>query len=140
MVHSRRSSLTSKDALKRTFRPEFLNRIDEIIIFDALTDDQIQRIVDLIVGELEVRLQEHKVSISLTDDAKKWLAKEGYDPVYGARPIRRAVQRHIENPLSRRILAGEFATGDHVVVDADESGLTFGTAPSPVAAAVGSSA
>ena len=94
--------------------------------------------MDLIVGEVEARLQEHQVSISLTDDAKKWLAKEGYDPVFGARPLRRAVQRHIENPLSRQILAGEFAAGDHVVVDADESGLTFGKASSPVRAAVGS--
>ena len=135
---SARARSSIEDALKRTFRPEFLNRIDEIIIFDALTDQQIQRIMGLIVGEVEMRLQEHQVSISLTDAAKSWLAKEGYDPVFGARPLRRAVQRHIENPLSRRILAGEFAAGDHVVVDADESGLTFDQAPSPVGAAVGS--
>ena len=82
---SARARSSIEDALKRTFRPEFLNRIDEIIIFDALTDEQVRRIVDLIVGEVEERLQEHKVSISLTDGAKKWLAKEGYDPVFGAR-------------------------------------------------------
>ena len=136
---SARARSSIEDALKRTFRPEFLNRVDETIIFDALTDEQIQRIVDLIVDEVQERLLERKVSISLTDAAKRWLAKEGYDPVFGARPLRRAIQRNIENPLSRRILADEFAIGEHVVVDVDESGLTFGKTPSPVEAAVGQS-
>ena len=114
-----RSSI--EDALKKTFRPEFLNRIDEIIIFDMLTADQIQEIVDLMVKEVENRLSEHQVTISLTDEAKRWLAEQ----VFGARPLRRAIQRYIETPLSKRILAGEFGAGDHVMVDAEESELTF---------------
>ena len=117
-----------EDALKRTFRPEFLNRIDEIIIFDALNEEQIQSIVDLLVKEVEERLEGHDVAISLTDAAKEWLAREGYDPVFGARPLRRAVQRFIENPLSTRILAGEFKAGDRLVVDANDEGLTFAKA------------
>ena len=118
-----RSSI--EDALKKTFRPEFLNRIDEIIIFDMLIADQIQEIVDLMVKEVENRLSEHQVTISLTDEAKRWLAEQGFDQVFGARPLRRAIQRYIENPLSKRILAGEFGAGDHVMVDAEESELTF---------------
>ena len=111
--------------MKKTFRPEFLNRIDEIIIFDMLTADQIQEMVDLMVKEVENRLSEHQVTISLTDEAKRWLAEQGFDQVFGARPLRRAIQRYIENPLSKRILAGEFGAGDHVMVDAEESELTF---------------
>ena len=118
-----RSSI--EEALKRTFRPEFLNRIDEIIIFDALTEAQIQQIVDLMVREVEERLATHDVTISLTAGASEWLAHEGYDPVYGARPLRRTVQRFVENPLSTKILAGECSEGDRILVDADESGLTF---------------
>ena len=114
-----------EDALKRTFRPEFLNRVDEIIIFDALTEEQIQQIVDLLIGEVEERLASHEVGIALTSAAKEWLARTGFDPVYGARPLRRAVQRYVENPLSTRIIAGEFEAGDMVSVDADEEGLTF---------------
>ena len=123
-----------EDALKRTFRPEFLNRIDEIIIFDALTGEQIQRIVQLLLDEVGARLQEHQLTISLTDAAEEWLAKEGFDPEFGARPLRRAVQRYVENPLSRRMLAGEFTAGDRVLVDAAEDGLTFVTAETPVGA------
>ena len=123
-----RSSI--EDALKKAFRPEFLNRIDEIIIFDPLDNDQIMQIVDLIVKEVEVRLEEHQVAISLTQAAKEWLAKEGFDPVFGARPLRRAVQRHVENPLSKKILASDFKHGDQVVVDAGENGLRFSQSPS----------
>ena len=128
-----RSSI--EDALKKTFRPEFLNRIDEIIIFDPLTSEQIQQIVDLMVKEVAARLLEHKVTISLTTAAKEWLAKEGFDPVYGARPLRRAVQRYVENPLSKRIIAGEFEPGNHVVADAGEAELTFNKAEEAVGAA-----
>jgi ATP-dependent Clp protease ATP-binding subunit ClpC len=128
-----RSSI--EDALKKTFRPEFLNRIDEIIIFDPLTEGQIREIVDLMVKEVEVLLTEHQVTISLTDSAKVWLVKEGFDPVFGARPLRRTVQRHVENPLSKGLLAGEFVPGDVIVVDAAAEGLTFEKAPSPVGAA-----
>ena len=123
--------------MKRTFRPEFLNRIDEIIIFDSLTPEQIHQILDLFAQEVESRLVTHGVAVSLTGAAKEWLAREGYDPVYGARPLRRTVQRYVENPLSTRVIAGEFARGDHVVVDADAGGLTFQKTESSVAAAPG---
>ena len=129
-----RSSI--EDALKKTFRPEFLNRIDEIIIFDSLDNDQIQQVVDLMVTEVEARLLEHKVTISLTEAAKEWLAREGFDPIFGARPLRRAVQRHVENPLSKRILSGELASGDHVLVDAADAELTFNKSASAVEATV----
>ena len=124
-----------EDALKKTFRPEFLNRIDEIIIFDSLTSEQIQQIVDLRVKDVEARLAQHHVSVSLTPAAREWLAREGYDPVFGARPLSRSLQKYLEDPMSRSILSGQFSEGDHVIVDADESGLTFAKADSPVAAA-----
>ena len=122
------------DQLKKTFRPEFLNRIDEIIVFDPLSIDQIQEIVDLMVLEVGARLAEHEITISLTEAAKEWLGNEGFDPVFGARPLRRAVQHHVENPLSKRMLAGEFVAGDHVAVDAGEDGLTFSNVAAPVEA------
>ncbi len=132
---SARRQASIEEALKKTFRPEFLNRIDETIIFDALSLEQIQQIVELIVKEVEDRLGDHEVTLSLTDAAKKWLANEGFDQVFGARQLRRAVQRHVENPMAKRILSGEFSNGDHVVVDADERGLTFAKAESTVPAA-----
>lgn len=114
-----------EDALKRAFRPEFLNRIDEIVIFDPLTQEQIEQIVGLMMGEVSKRLAERGVTAELTPAARQWLAKEGFDPTFGARPLRRAMQRHVENPLSRAILAGEFPEGSHVLVDASPEGLTF---------------
>ena len=120
-----------EEALKRAFRPEFLNRIDEIIIFDPLSEEQLQQIVELMVREVEARLQEHGVTISLTYAAKNLLVREGFDKVFGARPLRRVIQRLLENALSRRLLAGEFAEGDRVVVDADESELIFAKSGSP---------
>ncbi len=119
-------------ALKGTFRPEFLNRIDEIIVFHPLVQDQIVQIVGLMTGEVQVRLDERGITFELTADAKIWLAKEGFDPVFGARPLRRAVQRHLENPLSKAVLSGEFRSGDHVLVDASETGLTLTKVESPV--------
>ena len=114
-----------EDALKSTFRPEFLNRIDEIIVFEALTAEQIHGIVDLMIEEVRNRVAERQVSITLTEAAREWLASEGFDPVYGARPLRRAIQRFVENPLSKRILASELLEGDEVLIDANEDGLTF---------------
>jgi len=111
--------------MKKTFRPEFINRIDEIIVFHQLTAEQLRQIVDLLVKDLQERLADRKLAIELTDKAKSWLAKEGYDPVYGARPLRRAIERHVENPLSAKILSGEFKEGDTVRVDAGRDGLTF---------------
>ena len=116
------------EALKRTFRPEFLNRIDETIIFHPLTQEQIVQVVDLMVKDVQQRLQDRKITFELTPAAGLWLAKEGFDPDFGARPLRRAVQRHLENQLSKKILSGEFQEGDHVVVDADDdSGLVLTT-------------
>ena len=115
-----------EESLKRTFRPEFLNRIDEVIIFHVLSRDQIKSIVDLQMKEVAARLKEHGIEIELTDAAREWLAKEGFDPQFGARPLRRTLQRKVESPLSRKLLEGEFKTGECVVVDADEKeGIVF---------------
>ena len=109
------------EALKRNLRPEFLNRIDEIVVFHPLTQEQIVSIVGLMAAEVQERLQERHISFSLTHAASEWLAKEGYDPTFGARPLRRAIQRRVENPLSKGILAGDYADGDHVEVDIDST-------------------
>jgi ATP-dependent Clp protease ATP-binding subunit ClpC len=111
--------------MKKTFRPEFINRIDEIIVFHQLTEEQLRQIVDLLVKDLQERLAERKLSIGLSDEAKSWLAREGYDPVYGARPLRRAIERYVENPLSAKILSGELKEGDAVKVGLGKEGLTF---------------
>jgi ATP-dependent Clp protease ATP-binding subunit ClpC len=111
--------------MKKTFRPEFINRIDEIIVFHQLNEEQLRQIVELLVKELQERLSDRKFSIELTDKAKDWLVKEGYDPVYGARPLRRAIERYVENPLSSKLLGGEFKEGDTVRVDLGDKGLTF---------------
>jgi ATP-dependent Clp protease ATP-binding subunit ClpC len=109
-------------ALKSTFRPEFLNRIDEIITFSALSLDQMREIVDLQMKEVEERLSEHDLKVELTEAARDWLAKEGFDPAFGARPLRRALQKHVESPLSVSLLSGEFSGGDTVIVEVDEEG------------------
>jgi ATP-dependent Clp protease ATP-binding subunit ClpA len=114
-----------EEALKRTFRPELLNRIDEIVVFEPLTQEQIKQIVDLLLAEVQRRLDERGIRIEMSDSAREWLSQEGFDPVYGARPLRRAVQRYVENPLSTRILAGEFGSGDVIRVDANSGTLTF---------------
>jgi len=111
--------------MKKTFRPEFINRIDEIIVFHQLTEEQLRSIVDLLVKDLQERLADRKLNIELSDKAKSWLAKEGYDPLYGARPLRRAIERYVENPLSTKLLRGEFGQGDTVMVDLGDDGLTF---------------
>jgi ATP-dependent Clp protease ATP-binding subunit ClpC len=107
--------------LKQTFRPEFLNRVDEVIIFHGLTQEHVRQIVDLQMKEIADRLAEHGLKIELTEAARGWLASEGYDPQFGARPVRRTLERHVENPLSKRLLAGEFTDGDTVVVDVAEN-------------------
>ena len=116
---------TISTALKQTFRPELLNRIDEIIIFDSLTEQHLHQIIELLLKEVQKRLSEHRITVELSESAKAWLIKEGYDPVYGARPLRRAIQHHVENPLSKRILDGEFVEGDVVLVDSVPDGLTI---------------
>ncbi len=128
-----------ESGLKKTFRPEFLNRIDEIIIFHGLTPEHVIQIVDMQMREIAGRLAEHGVKIELTDAARQWLAKEGYDPQFGARPVRRTLERHVENPLAKRLLAGEFQEGDTIIVDVRQgedgkTGLTFtARPPEPIA-------
>jgi len=112
-----------RSALKQTFRPELLNRIDEVIIFDSLTEEHLKDIVTLLLAEAQKRLSDREITIEPTDAAKVWLVKENFDPIYGARPLRRAIQHHIENPLSKRILDGEFAEGDTITIDASADGL-----------------
>ena len=115
------------DSLKRTFRPEFLNRIDEVIIFNTLTRDNVMAIVDLQMAEIEERLGEQQIHLELTDAARAWLADKGYDKTFGARPLRRVLQRYVESPLSQRLLEGTFSPGDVIVVDRDpeSDGLVF---------------
>ncbi len=109
------------ESLKRTFRPEFLNRVDEVIIFHNLTHEDMLKIVDLQVKELTERLHEQGFSIKLSQAASDWLAAKGYDTAFGARPLRRALQRYIENPLSQRLLAGELGSGSQILVDVNEA-------------------
>jgi ATP-dependent Clp protease ATP-binding subunit ClpB len=119
-------------ALRDHFRPEFLNRVDEIIVFRPLDEAQLRQIVGLLAAGVSRRLAESGITLELTDAALTLLAREGYDPVYGARPLRRAIQRELENPLARRLLAGEFTTGDTVRIDVSpDGGLTFNGAAEP---------
>jgi ATP-dependent Clp protease ATP-binding subunit ClpC len=107
-------------ALKGAFRPEFLNRIDEIIMFSSLTLEEMEEIVILQMKEVQDRLNEHNITVELTDAARQWLAKVGYDPAFGARPLRRAIQKHVESPLSVELLSGKYKDGATVQVDVDE--------------------
>jgi ATP-dependent Clp protease ATP-binding subunit ClpC len=116
-----------EDKLKETFRPEFLNRIDETIIFSTLSVEDVEQIVDLQMKEIRDRLREHGLFIELSEAARKWLARQGYDINYGARPLRRALQRHVESPLSVKMLKGEFKVGDTILVDANDEGMVFST-------------
>jgi len=111
--------------MKKVFRPEFLNRLDEVIVFHELTEEQLREIVDLLIRDLQKRLAERKLGLELTKKAKDWLAKEGYDPLYGARPLRRAIERYVENPASTKILRGEFKEGDTIKVGLVKNELTF---------------
>ena len=111
--------------VKKVFRPEFINRIDDIIVFHELTEGQLKKIVDLLVGDLQNRLADHKLRIEITQKAKSWLVEVGYDPMYGARPLRRAIERYVENPLSTKLLQGEFNPDDIIIVDYGADGLIF---------------
>src|SRR5213596_861420 len=130
------SNIRSVDALADHFRPEFLNRIDEIVEFEPLTREQLGEIVELQLTRLRERLAERGLGLELTDEAKELVAEAGWDPTYGARPLKRALQRLVENPLALRLLEGEFAEGDTVRVDARDGELVFEKAAAPVAAAV----
>jgi ATP-dependent Clp protease ATP-binding subunit ClpB len=111
--------------LREHFRPEFLNRVDEIIVFRPLDESQLMEIVGLLLAGLETRLADSGVHLELTDAARAFVAREGYDPTFGARPLRRAIQRSIENPLAKRMLGGEFTRGDTVRIDVRSGALAF---------------
>lgn len=114
------------DSLRLHFKPEFLNRIDDMIIFHSLSKEHLERIVDIQLGYLKNRLKEHNYEIALTKEAKTWIADVGHDPTYGARPLKRAIQRYVENPLALKILEGTFKEGDNIFVDIDEnSNISF---------------
>jgi len=121
------------DELKQHFRPEFLNRVDDTIVFPQLTEDNIIQIVDLMMAKVDERLKDRDMGIELTQSAKQLLAKKGYDPLLGARPLRRTIQREIEDNLSEKILFGELRPGTIVVVDVEGSGaeakFSFGSSP-----------
>ncbi|ATB32198.1 ATP-dependent chaperone ClpB [Melittangium boletus] len=112
--------------LRQHFRPEFLNRVDEIILFEPLRKKDIQRIVDIQVARLQKLLSDKRLTLELTEAAESLLAERGYDPVYGARPLKRAIQKHLMDPLALKVLSGDYAPGDHIRVDAGKDGLTFG--------------
>ena len=119
------SNLRSAESMREHFRPEFLNRIDEIVEFKPLTRDQLAEIVELQLERLRSRLAERGLALELTDAAKEALAEAGWDPAYGARPLKRAIQRLLENPLALRLLEGDFAAGDAILVDAQNGDLAF---------------
>jgi ATP-dependent Clp protease ATP-binding subunit ClpB len=128
------SNLRSADAMREFFRPEFLNRIDEVVEFKALTREQLGEIVDLQLARLRERLADRGLAIELTDAAKQAIGDAGWDPTYGARPLKRAIQRLLENPLAVRLLEGEFADGGSIRVDAQNGDLVFARAGAAAAA------
>ncbi|HBB89394.1 MAG TPA: type VI secretion system ATPase TssH, partial [Blastocatellia bacterium] len=124
--------------MRHHFRPEFLNRVDEIVVFHSLSEEELKKILDVQLGRLRARLAERHIDIELTKVAATHLAREGYDPVYGARPLKRAIQKELETPLGRRLLAGEIHDGDKVVVDWKDGEFTFSTKRTEQAQAAGS--
>jgi ATP-dependent Clp protease ATP-binding subunit ClpB len=129
------SNIRSAEALRDFFRPEFLNRVDEIVEFQALSRDQLAHIVDLQLQRLRERLEARGITIELTDAAKEAVGEAGWDPAYGARPLKRAIQRMIENPLALRLLEGDFEDGDAIRIDAQDGELVFVKAGEPAAVA-----
>jgi ATP-dependent Clp protease ATP-binding subunit ClpB len=119
------SNIRSQNELRDHFRPEFLNRVDEVVVFEALTKEQLAEIVELQLGRLRERLAERRIALEVTDAAKELLAEEGWDPAYGARPLKRAIQRLVENPLALELLEGRFAEGDTVRIDGSDGELAF---------------
>ena len=113
------------EALRQHFRPEFLNRVDEIIFFHALGLEHMKQIIDIQVHGLLKRLEDRKIHVELSDAAKHFIVSEGYDPMYGARPLKRTIQRRVLDPLAMRVLEGEFREGDRVMVDVGDNGLMF---------------
>ena len=111
--------------VRTAFRPEFVNRIDEIVVFEPLGRDEIRQIVDIQLDGLQRRLEDRKLSVTLTDGARDYLANKGYDPAFGARPLKRLIQREIQDPLAMKLLSGDIQDGDTVEIDAGDGGLVF---------------
>ncbi len=122
------------EAVRAAFRPEFLNRLDEIILFHRLTREHMDGIVDIQLGRLRALLSERKIAIDLDTAARAWLADAGYDPAYGARPLKRVIQRQLQNPLANMILDGSIVDGESVSVSAGEAGLVVNGRPIEAAA------
>jgi ATP-dependent Clp protease ATP-binding subunit ClpB len=114
-----------KDALKQHFRPEFLNRVDEVIVFHQLTKKDLRGIVDIQFQQLSSRLAERKITAELTEEGKKLLAELGWDPTFGARPLKRVIQQKLENPLATKLLDGEITEGEHITIDAVGKSFAF---------------
>ncbi len=114
-----------KEALKVVFKPEFLNRVDEVIVFHTLTEEHLRKIVDIQLRYLAERMRERKMEVQFTDAAKKLITDEGYDPTFGARPLKRVIQQRLENPLASELLAGKFTDGDTIKIDAKQHKFTF---------------
>jgi ATP-dependent Clp protease ATP-binding subunit ClpB len=119
------TSNAPKDELSRLFRPEFLNRVDEIIVFHRLTEEHLKKIVDIQLATLKTRLAERHISIDLTEAARERLIQVGYDPAFGARPLKRAIQKEIETPLARKLVSGEVHDGQTVRIDEKNREMTF---------------
>jgi ATP-dependent Clp protease ATP-binding subunit ClpB len=113
------------DVVRGHFRPEFLNRLDEIILFHRLSQEHMAPIVDIQLARVQKLLKDRKIELDLTDGARKWLGRVGYDPVYGARPLKRAVQRYVQDPLAEKLLQGEVPDGSTVKVDEGDGALEF---------------
>jgi ATP-dependent Clp protease ATP-binding subunit ClpB len=113
------------EAMRQHFRPEFLNRVDEILVFHSLTREQLAQIVDIQVAWLKKRLADRRIELEFSEEAKMLLAERGYDPVYGARPLKRVIQKIVETPLAKKIMSGEVPDGSHVGVSTDDQGLVF---------------
>ena len=122
--------------LRATFKPEFLNRVDDIIIFDALRRDDMDRILEIQLRRVRKLLADRQLSLELTDAAKLFLADAGFDPMFGARPLKRSIQEHLLNPMAKVMVGGGFTAGDVVQVDADGERLKFVRVPAPAAGAV----
>ena len=115
--------LRVEDELKRNFRPEFINRIDDVVVFSPLTEAQIGSIIELSLNSLGKRLSERRMELEITEAAKRFIAGEAYDPQYGARPVKRYLQKHVETAIAEQIIRGEIKDGDTVLIDADDEGL-----------------
>jgi ATP-dependent Clp protease ATP-binding subunit ClpB len=119
------------EALRQHFRPEFLNRVDETLVFHSLTREQLRQIVDIQVTWLKQRLEDRRIELEFTDEVKELLAERGYDPVYGARPLKRVIQKMVETPLAKKIMAGEVPDVSRVRLTADEQGIVFEVTSQP---------